>query len=164
MGLRDFNDNDILVHPRDVGRITKLLKQNLGYIQGESKHLTKVKEPTRKESLIRSITSHEVIPFIKNVTKEASFLRQHIVDLHTSVNLMTRVKNELIIEDWLNDCIQLKIGKEKIYTLRWENTFLFLCEHFYKEAISIRDLKMYKDMLLYKLCDIHLMILNKQLD
>ncbi|QPA52712.1 nucleotidyltransferase family protein [Lysinibacillus sphaericus] len=164
LGLRDFNDNDILVHPNDLNKVIQLLREHLGYEQGETKHYTKVKKQTRKEQLIRSMTSHEVVPFIKNVSNECLFLRQHIIDLHFSVNLMTKDRNVEIVEHWLNERIPLNINGQVVYTLKWENMLLFLCEHFYKEAVSITDIKMYKDLLLYKYCDILFLIEYKKLD
>src|SRR5690606_23514824 len=161
-GLRDFNDNDILIHPKDIDAATRLIL-NLGYIQGESKHLTKIKKLTRKEKIIRSLASHEVIPFIKTLSTENKVSSQHIVDLHFSVNLMSGKRTDEIIAKWLKSKIAIKINEKKLYTLNWEDMFLFLCEHFYKEAISVRDLKMYKDLLLYKICDIYFLIEYKKI-
>lgn len=163
IGLRDFNDNDILISPKDVNAATNLILQ-LGYLQGESKHLSKIKKTTRKEKITRSLTSHEVIPFIKNLSPEANFSPQHIVDLHFSINLMSGKRTDNIVEKWIEDSIEINIQQKKIYTLKWENMLLFLCEHFYKEATSSRDLTMYKDLLLYKLCDIHYLILFKKIN
>ncbi|MGH0434999.1 nucleotidyltransferase domain-containing protein [Bacillus basilensis] len=162
-GLRDFNDNDILIHPKDIDAATSLIL-NLGYIQGESKHLTKIKKPTRKEKIIRSLTSHEVIPFIKNLSSETNISAQHIVDLHFSVNLMSGKRTDEILTKWLAERQEIHINGKLLHTLNWEDMLLFLCEHFYKEAVSARDLNMYKDLLLYKLCDIYYLTMFKKIN
>jgi hypothetical protein len=162
LGLRDFNDNDILIHPNHVKEATNLLLQ-LRYKQGSSSQLTKIKESTRKEKIIRSFSSHEVIPFILNLSNKI-FSKQHIIDLHFSVNLMTNIRNTDLLESWLDRRVKVEVGEHSISTLDLENLMLFLCEHFYKEAVSKRDLQMYKDILMYKICDIYYLIRFKDIN
>lgn len=45
-----------------------------------------------------------------------------------------------------------------------ESLIIFLAEHFYKEAICYRDVKMHKDLLLYKLCDIYYLLRKEEID
>ncbi|MEI3916267.1 MULTISPECIES: nucleotidyltransferase family protein [Bacillus] len=161
-GLRDFNDNDILIHPNDLDRAKEEIL-SLGYVQGNVKHHIKIVKPTRRELLIRRMNSHEVIPLVKDISKDSMLAAHHVIDLHFSVNLMTKNHNEDIVEKFLNHRIKEKIQGKMIYSLDYNDMFIFLCEHFYKEAKSVRDLNMYKDLLLYKICDIYHILLNKNL-
>lgn len=163
LGLRDFNDNDILVHPNEVEKAKNLIL-SLDYRQGDSKHLTKITKPTRKEIMIRKINSHEIVPLIKDVSNDTYFLTQHIIDLHFSVNLMTKNREENDLEEWFESRNVIRFNNCSINVLNWEYLLIFLSEHFYKEAVSHRDLMMYKDLLLYKLCDIYFLIKNKSIN
>ncbi|MGY1422629.1 nucleotidyltransferase domain-containing protein [Bacillus cereus] len=162
-GLRDFNDSDILVHPNDIEKAKDLII-SLGYEQGETKHYTKVIKPNRKELLVRKLSSHEIVPLIKDVSEQEVFLTQHIIDLHFSVNLMTKNHNFNIIEDLFARKIRVEINNQEIAMLNKEDLMIFLAEHFYKEAICYRDVKMHKDLLLYKLCDLYYLVNKKELD
>lgn len=107
MGLRDFNDNDILVHPNDIEKAKNLII-SLGYEQGEPMNDTKVAKPNRKELLVRKLSSHEIVPLVKNVSDVEHFLTQHIIDLHFSVNLMTKNHNVNIIKELFQRKLKLK--------------------------------------------------------
>ncbi|MEK5364678.1 nucleotidyltransferase family protein [Bacillus sp. FSL R5-0654] len=163
LGLRDFNDNDILVHPDDTERAKSLIL-SLGYEQGESKHHSKIIKPNRKEILVRKLSSHEIVPLVKNVVDSEQFLTQHIIDLHFSVNLMTKNHNINIIDELFRRKIEFEINNQKIFMLNKESLLIFLAEHFYKEAICYRDVKMHKDLLLYKLADIYYLLAKKEID
>lgn len=163
LGLRDFNDNDILVHPNDIEKAKQVIL-NLGYEQGETKHLTKVIKPTRRELLVRKMSSHEIIPLVKDVSDSELLLTQHIIDLHFSVNLMTKKHDNNLLMDFFESAIKIDFHDKKISMLNKENLLIFLSEHFYKEAVCHRDVLMYKDLLLYKLCDIYYLIEKEDID
>ncbi|QHE59795.1 hypothetical protein FHE72_01125 [Rossellomorea vietnamensis] len=163
LGLRDFNDNDILVHPNDIEKAKNII-MNLGYEQGETKHYTKIIKSNRKEQLVRKLSSHEIIPLIRDVSGSEIFLTQHIIDLHFSVNLMTKERSNNITTEFLSSSRSITIKGNQIQILNKENLLIFLTEHFYKEAISYRDVTMYKDLLLYKLCDIYYLINKNHID
>ncbi|WP_152656283.1 nucleotidyltransferase family protein [Oceanobacillus sp. CFH 90083] len=154
-GLRGFNDNDLLVHPNDLEKVKNILIAE-GYVQGETKHLTKIIKSSRRDLLKRSMNSHEVMPFILKTNSD--LVPQHIIDVHFSINLMSNKRNLESLEEFLFSNIELVENKFSIKTLNNNKHLMFLCEHFYKEAISFNDLKMYKDNSIYKLCDIYYFI------
>ncbi|HDR7540262.1 MULTISPECIES: nucleotidyltransferase domain-containing protein [Bacillus] len=162
-GLRDFNDNDILVHPNDIERAKSIIL-SLGYEQGEYIHHTKIIKPNRKKILVRKLSSHEIVPLVKNVADSEHFLTQHIIDLHFSVNLMTKNHNINIIDELFAKKVEVEINSQKIFMLNKESLLIFLAEHFYKEAICYRDVKKHKDLLLYKLCDIYYLLTKEEID
>lgn len=61
IGLRSFNDNDILVHPNQVQDAINLLKTH-GYIQGKAREQRKIIPANRKDIIKHSLVSHEVFP------------------------------------------------------------------------------------------------------
>ncbi|WP_142338817.1 nucleotidyltransferase family protein, partial [Bacillus toyonensis] len=131
---------------------------SLGYEQGEYIHHTKIIKPNRKKILVRKLSSHEIVPLVKNVADSEHFLTQHIIDLHFSVNLMTKNHNINIIDELFAKKVEVEINSQKIFMLNKESLLIFLAEHFYKEAICYRDVKKHKDLLLYKLCDIYYLL------
>ncbi|MCU5106013.1 nucleotidyltransferase family protein [Bacillus cereus] len=161
LGARNFNDNDILVHPEHIDKAINIFK-NLGYTQGVIKENNTVVEVGRKEKVIRTMTSHEVIPLVKLV--DEAFLDHHIIDLHFSINLMSKNRNVKIVEDILESKISLPYDNSTFYSMNWSYVLLFLSIHFYKEAVSFRDLNVYKDLLLYKINDLVWTIESKSIN
>ncbi|HDR3523487.1 nucleotidyltransferase family protein (plasmid) [Bacillus cereus] len=153
IGLRSFNDNDILVHPNQVQDAINLLKTH-GYIQGKAREQRKIIPANRKDIIKHSLVSHEVFPLAIEIN-DTLFLRQHIIDLHFSANLMSRQKNADLVKELLDSRIAILINGKKIFGLSPEYALWFLCQHLYKEAVSYNDMKLYKDLLLYKFCDIY---------
>ena len=54
------------------------------------------------------MNSHEVIPLVKDISKDSMLAAHHVIDLHFSVNLMTKNHNEDIVEKFLNHRIKEK--------------------------------------------------------
>lgn len=163
LGSRDFNDNDILVHPKNIDKTIRILKQ-LGYIQGKynSKDDT-ILEESRKNLLLHSMISHEVYPFAKVV--KANFLDVHKVDIQFSIDLMSNNRTDSIVDQMLDSSYMHVItNSNNIRTLNIIDHLIFLCIHFYKEATSYNEVIQYRDLLLYKICDIHHLISNNTLD
>lgn len=162
IGARVSNDCDILIKKSDLNNALDILSQN-GYIQGKTNFLTKeIKEVSRREKLIRSLNSHEVFPFTKKVN--SNFLDFHRVDIHHSINLMDSKKEDHIVDELLADKITLKDKNLTLSSLNWENVLLFLCIHLYREAISKRDIKKNKDLLLYKIADIKILVETQEIN
>ncbi|OAB33772.1 nucleotidyltransferase family protein [Paenibacillus glacialis] len=157
MGSRDFVDNDILVHPSEINKASRILKE-LGYIQGKVDVRTGGIIPAAREELLSwSMYSHEVHPFIKKV--EHPFLRYHIVDMHYSVDLNTKNRTDNIVENLLKSSITFHEFPD-VSCLSKIDMLVFICNHFYKEATSFDEILNYRDLLLYKICDIAFSVYN----
>lgn len=158
-GLRTFNDNDLLIEKDNINFANTLLK-NKGYTQGEISNFINFRETSKKENLIWSISSHELMPYTKFLSGNDAHFLYHIIDIHYSANLMTKKRN-------INFIIEMLANKENIQGINILDTkylLLFLCEHFYKEAIYIEPYKENNDISLYKLCDIHYLLSIKTID
>ncbi|MEH7051625.1 nucleotidyltransferase domain-containing protein [Bacillus pseudomycoides] len=152
IGLRMFNDCDVLIHPSDIKQ-AELVLTNLGYIQGMySYEQKKILPASRREIIERPILTHEVYPFVK--TGKEKFLNVHIIDLQFSIDLMSNVRTDDVVDKLLEKSIEVNIMDNPISTLNWENHLLFLCIHLYKEAIYLSEVNRYKELLLYKINDI----------
>lgn len=158
-GLRTFNDNDILVRKEHLSRVQSLLGHN-NYKQGVVENFTKFRESTKRENLTRLLTSHELMPYVKVFNSDKAMFLYHIVDLHYSTSLMTNKVNHSITYEMLKN----KYCQKGLYILNKEYSLLFLCEHFYKEAIYKEPSKNSNDLSLYKLCDVHYLILEESID
>lgn len=150
--IRDFQDNDILVHRKDLRR-TQDLFLSLNYLQGRANVITdEIITATRKEVITQPLVSHEVFPYIKRTNNE--LLRYHIMDLHFSVDLLSNNKTDDMVKHMLMSSMKINSNQSSLSTLNYEFSLIFLCIHFYKEAIHEFEIKNYKDLALYKLCDI----------
>lgn len=158
-GLRTFNDNDLLIDKDNINFANTLLK-NKGYIQGDITSFINFRETSKKENLIWSISSHELMPYTKFLSENDAHFLYHIIDIHYSANLMTKKRNN----DFTIEMLANKVNIQNINILDTKYLLLFLCEHFYKEAIYIEPYKENNDISLYKLCDIHYLISIKTID
>lgn len=107
----------------------------------------------RREIVVRPMISHEVIPLRKKIENNL-FVRTHEIDLQFSIDLVTSNRTDELVEEILGRIIEIPLEQGSCYSLSWEDHFLFLCNHFYKEATTDYDVKLYNDLSLYKLCDI----------
>lgn len=153
LGSKLSGDLDLLIHPKDIQKISLLL-ENLGYIQGDFDDNGKIVRVSRRELLTRPLVSHEIFPFIKVVRGENSYIDTHSIDVHFSVDLMTGNRTNIIVESLLHQRIRLDFHGNQIYSLSWEDHLIFLCVHFYKEATNYEQVRSGNDLKLYKLCDI----------
>ncbi|MFF2886928.1 nucleotidyltransferase family protein [Paenibacillus sp. NPDC057967] len=160
-GMRSFSDNDILVHPNQLNQAIEVL-QSQGYIQGEIRQGREIVPASRRELVVRSMNSHEVVPFVLKI-EDYMFFEFHIIDLHFSMILMSSTRNEAIVQEMLNSSIEINVEGKVIRSLPWEYMLLFLCQHLFKEAISPYHLLKYKDFLLYKFCDIYSLLKNPRI-
>lgn len=154
LGSRDFKDNDILIHSSQIDEAVKIMKEK-GYIQGVINHKTHSVTPlSRREIMIRSMTSHEVIPLIK-VVEGSPFLEYHALDLQFSLDLMTSRRTDAAVKQMLERSQNIDVAGQKVRTLEWEDLLLFMLIHLSREATSELDVMAYKDVLLYKFMDVH---------
>lgn len=158
LGSRDFVDNDVLVHPSDIKNASEILTA-LGYVQGKVDMISDSIIPaTREEKLRWSMYSHEVHPFLKKV--EHPFLKYHIVDLHYSIDLNTKNRTDDMVKQLIDRSVTYNTFPD-IHCLSGVDMLIFICNHFYKEAISYDEIMNYRDLLLYKICDIAYLLHNK---
>lgn len=151
---RDFKDNDILIHSNQVDAAIQILKEK-GYIQGIINQKNgSVLPVSRRELVIRSMVSHEVIPLIKHM-EETPFFEHHTLDLQFSIDIMSNRRTDQVVEQMLNRSHQVNVNEHMVTTLQWEDFLLFILVHFYKEATCELDVMAYKDLLLYKVVDIY---------
>ncbi|WP_078557197.1 nucleotidyltransferase family protein [Bacillus alkalicellulosilyticus] len=154
-GMREFGDNDILIHSSQLEQALTILKDK-GYTQGNYNVINdEITEASRREKIVRTMVSHEVIPLVH---KGNPILPHHEVDLQFSIDLMTGNKTDMEVQQLLNRRVEMKLGEGSFYTLDLYDFLIFLCIHFYKEAISLMEVLHYGDLNLYKLCDIYYLI------
>lgn len=161
-GSRNFNDSDILTHPSNLQAVLKVLKEH-GYIQGRLNHSTgEMIELNRRDIITRSLISHEVIPLQKKIENHP-FVLTHEIDLQFSVNLMSSKRTDEITESLISRRISIETQQGHFYSLQWEDHFIFLCIHYFKEASTDSEVKLYNDLSLYKLCDITYLLLSSKI-
>ncbi|MBM7689100.1 nucleotidyltransferase family protein [Enterococcus ureilyticus] len=155
---RSFNDNDILVKQKDLDAIVRIAKDE-GYVFGKKDYIHNgIKEATRKAVLMRPLSSHEIYPLIKQVDNE--YLNYHILDFQFSLDLFSTNRTDEYVNKMHGSRFLYagKKDKQSFYSLSLIDLLLFVCIHFYKEAVSLEKVKTYKDLALYKLCDVHILI------
>jgi len=151
-GYRTSNDVDLLVLPKDVTTIGKLLTA-AGFKQGNVRNGEFILA-TRQEIIESKMMRGETVPYIKEVN--LPFLKFFEVDINFSLDYKNSEYNTL--ESML---ARVSIKKEKdlaIPTLESDDFFIHLCAHLYKEATTLPWIKMQRDMTLYKYCDIYLLL------
>lgn len=163
LGSRDFKDNDMLIHSSQIDEAVAVMKQK-GYVQGMINHKTNSVTPLpRREIMIRSMISHEVIPLIKYI-EDSPFLEYHALDLQFSLDLMTSRRTDTAVRQMLERSQNIDIAGQKVRTLEWEDLLLFMLIHLSREATSEMDVMAYKDVLLYKFMDIHRFLNSPQVN
>ena len=151
-GYRTSNDIDILVSPRDVGKMTSLLK-GLGFEQGYIKNGEFI--AASREQIIRArMTRGETVPFIKEVNMP--YMRFLEVDLNFSLDYKNGSAED--IEKMLGSARTVEIGACKVHTLDSIDFILHLCAHLYKEATTLFWVETKRDMTFYKYCDIYSLV------
>lgn len=162
IALRDFNDCDILINAEQINDVKKILEDSK-YMQGKfDANSNKIIPYSRKELLISPLVSHELRPFLKKMDNN-SYYNLHVVDVQFSLDLLTSNRTDDLVSLLLKNRIKLNMKNGYLYSLQWEDMLLFLCLHFYKEATNLSEVLTYKDMLLYKLCDIERMISSNEI-
>ncbi|OHX39628.1 nucleotidyltransferase family protein, partial [Cytobacillus oceanisediminis] len=157
IGMRWFNDVDILLKHDDIKKALSLLK-SIGYVQGEYNFIkSSIELANRKDIISSPLLSHEVFPLVKHLPN--SNINFHEVDLQFSLDLLTNNRTDELVNDFLIRKITLK-EHEEIKTLSPEDHLLFLCIHFYKEAIYLEEVMNHKDFVLYKILDIYRLLLK----
>lgn len=151
-GYRTSNDIDLLVMPKDVSAIGKLLSC-AGFRQGYIKSGEFI-AATRREIIESKMMRGETVPYIKEVN--LPFMKFLEVDINFSLDYKNG--NEDILSDMLSHvCVKNKKGFS-VPTLDDADFFIHLCAHLYKEATTLAWIEMRRDMTMYKYCDIYMLL------
>lgn len=154
-GERISNDIDILISPRDIGKAEDALV-SLGYIQGYyDAQRKKVRETSRREILDRRMNRGETVPY-QLITGDA--LLPHIeVDINFSLDYLPTGTEE-ILESMLNGTRLYASDCGEIRSLEQTDFLIHLILHQYKEMRLYWMVERGKDLELYKLLDIYLLL------
>lgn len=159
LGMRVFNDNDILVDHRALPEAGAVLRR-LGYEQGSWDYRKSVIRPATRASIMSyPVSSHQTHPYMRP-TPDALTLECHRVDLHFSVDLMTSNRTDAIVDDLLDR--RIAVGDPPLWTLDPVDMTVFGCIHFYKEAAACNEVRRNKDLVLYKLVDLLALLDNTE--
>lgn len=157
-GERISNDIDILIKPKDITYVTRVLK-DMGFVQGyyDFKY-DKIIELDRKEIIMRRMNRGETVPFLLKL--DNAILPFIEIDINFSVDYLPAGNAELL-NDMLSDTVlyQSAYGFE-IRSLNPEHFLLHLIMHQYKESALYSMVKRNKDLELYKLLDIYLLLVK----
>ncbi|PKG89697.1 hypothetical protein CXF91_05800 (plasmid) [Planococcus sp. Urea-3u-39] len=163
LGSRVSNDTDIIVQTENVAMVQSIL-ENLSYTQGDYDYVNKKVIPAQRKDLILStLYSHEVYPFVKK-TDNLKILKSHQVDIQFSIDLMTNNRTDSLVEEILARRKKVKVNGFELYTTDWEDLLFFTSIHFYKEASLLSEVLKYKDLLLYKISDLHHIINSSKIN
>jgi hypothetical protein len=151
LGMRVFNDNDLLVETARLAEAGDILRK-VGYEQGSWNYGTGTVRPARRSDImLYPVSSHQTHPYMRP-TPSATTLECHRVDLHFSVDLLTSNRTDTLVTDLLSRRVAL--GDPPLWTLDPVDMAVFGCVHFYKEAIYYNEVARLKDLVLYKLVDV----------
>lgn len=151
-GYRTSNDIDLLVLPKDVTRVGRLLS-SAGFRQGNIRNGVFV-PASRMEIIESKMMRGETVPYIKEINLP------YMKYLEVDVNFSLDYKNgdtDVLSALMERTCTREEYGI-KIPTLEQHDFFLHLCTHLYKEATTLPWIEMRRDMTLYKYCDIYLLL------
>lgn len=151
-GYRTSNDVDLLVLPRDVTTVGKLLS-DAGFKQGNIRNGEFI-PATRQEIIECKMMRGETVPYIKQV--DLPFMKFFEVDINFSLDYKNG--NDNALENMLSRVTLKNENGISIPTLDDVDFFIHLCAHLYKEATTLPWIEMKRDMTLYKYCDIYLLL------
>lgn len=154
-GYRTSNDIDLLVHPKDVAEVAKILLES-GFKQGNVRKGI-FEAATRREIIESKMMRGETVPFIREINLP------HMQFLEVDINFSLDYKPEKadIIEEMMRNTVTEKFFGFQVRTLRSDDFFVHLCSHLYKEATALPWVEMMRDMTLYKYCDIYMLLNNE---
>ncbi|MCI8371700.1 MAG: nucleotidyltransferase family protein [Lachnospiraceae bacterium] len=149
-GLRTSNDVDILVEPKHITSLSRLLTA-YGWRQGTIRN--GVFYPAARLDIIHSrMNRGETIPFIKEVRLPGLPYCEVDINfsLYSTANQSTEPVSKMLEK-------RQRLIKDSAYTLCPEDFLIHLCMHLYKEATVINWVDMGRDLSLYKFCDIYVL-------
>lgn len=151
-GYRTSNDIDLLVHPKDVSEIGKVLT-DFGFKQGNVRN-GKFVSATRKEIIESKMMRGETIPYIKEINLPG----MQFLEIDINFSLDYKPGDTDLLDEMLENIVIEQLKNLKVRTLRADDFFVHLCNHLYKEASTLPWVEMKRDMTLYKYCDIYMLL------
>lgn len=151
-GYRTANDIDLLVLPENITQIGKILMDN-GFLQGKLVN-GKFIPANRYEVIESRMNRGETVPYIKEIN--LPFMKYLEVDINFSLDYKN--SNDSVVKKMLESSENITVNELALKTLSFEDFFLHLCCHLYKEASTFSWIEMKRDMTLYKYCDIYMLL------
>lgn len=152
LGYRTSNDIDLLVNPKSITKIEKLLSAE-GFMQGNIRNGSFV-PADRREIISSRMSRGETVPFIKEVN--LPFMKYLEIDINFSLGFSS--DDGEAIKDIIRNAKFVDIDDFKIRIPSESHFFLHLCSHLWKEASTYPWIEMKRDMSLYKYCDIYMLM------
>ncbi|MFI6776097.1 nucleotidyltransferase family protein [Nocardia sp. NPDC050412] len=157
--MRMFYDNDLLVDRDRLPDATAAL-QGDGYVQGSWNYATgSVRTAPRRQVLHMAVHSHQTYTYMKP-TPDASLLECHRLDVHFSIDLMTGNRSDSAVSALLDARTKLN----GLSVISATDMLIFTCLHFAREASYRNEVLALKDLVLYKLVDVLVLIGNHDFD
>lgn len=159
-GERTSNDIDILINPKELGKVEKILKK-LHFKQGYYDYQKeKIVLFDRKEIICRRMNRNETAPWVLKTTNTiVPFIE---IDINFSTSNLSN-DNTLTEKILSNTKCYKSIDNNYIRTLEKYNFIIHLILHTYKELINKFQVDRHKDIQLYKFLDLYL-LLSKNID
>lgn len=161
-GERVFNDIDILILPRDISAVTRIL-QEMGFVQGYYDHAAeRIVKLSRAEIISRRMNRGETAPFFLEIeNRVVPFIE---ADVNFSLNYLP-AQDEKPLRTMLKKTADFAGTIEGgVRSLPVREFFLHLIAHQYKESTLYSMVERHKDMQLYKLLDIYLFLSRGYID
>ena len=158
LGYRTSNDIDLLVNPKSITKIEKLLLAK-DFMQGNVRNGSFV--PANRHEIISSRMSRgETVPFIKEVN--LPFMKYLEIDINFSLGFSS--DDGEAVKDIIRSARLVDVDDFKIRIPNESHFFLHLCSHLWKEASTYPWIEMKRDMSLYKYCDIYMLMHTLPID
>jgi len=160
LGERTSNDIDILINPKDLGKLEKILEK-LHFKQGYYDYFKeKVILFDRKEIISRRMNRNETAPWVLKTTNTiVPFIE---IDINFSTSNLSN-DNKLTDKLLINTVCYKSIDNNYIRTLEKYDFIIHLILHAYKELTNKFQVDRHKDIQLYKFLDLYL-LLSKDID
>ena len=155
-GGRSSNDIDLLVHPRDVGKVERVLS-DLGFVQGYySEETCSVRHLSRREILERRLNRGETVPFQRMF--ESAELPHIEIDINFSLDYLPGGMKGILEKMMARTALYSVREGGAIRSLEEIDFLIHLILHQYKEMRVYSMVIRGKDLEMYKLLDIYLML------
>lgn len=153
-GTRISNDTDILVSPKQINTVEKLLT-SIGFVQGEYNKITDtIEKSSIRRKMYLKMNTHEVQSFSR--LESSRFLHVNTIDINFKLSALDEVE---VTEHLLNNVKEIDSNNVRMYSLNWDYFFVQLASHLYREAKLATKIMSGSDMHFYKFYDFY-MIMN----
>lgn len=127
-GCRNSCDIDILISPRDVDVVERILKEE-GF---EQKKVGETERERRMNTIFCLTHTHQTLPFEKKVG-----MYNVEIDLNFDLLWGNKNENQIDVTEFLKETDEIAIYGQRIKILSPEKAFVQMCLHHYKEMNSI---------------------------